>query len=176
MNPIFPVGTLPRKMSAGVRYSPYFVPQKGIIRNSFYLPKLRDLPRSGLGGVIKTFDFGFNPGSSPLDPYETNYQSIGVNRPLLVYAMTGASSVSGDDSPVSPAFLFNLTTTDEKGVQSQIFNKTVTDLEMAPGAQHPMPLPRLKLILPGQQVQCEVQNLGNVTLYAQIALWGGEFV
>ncbi len=168
------VGEIPEIRGGGLRYSPYLFSQRGLF-NKYLLPKDRDLPQHGLTFAPKTFDFGFNASSPSLDPYDTTFQTITCRRNLLVWGIVGTSSpaVRGV-AAVSPGFLFQVKHS-HMGSQRQFFNKALTDIELAGTAQNPQLLIEPQLILSGDQLTLEMQNLGNLELNAQVVLLGGEF-
>lgn len=159
------------------RFSPFLFPQEAWF-NRFFLPKLRDLPYHGLRFAMKTFDFGFNPQNASLDPYDTQYQSITFRQNMLVHGITGTSSPADGSTPVTPAFLFQFlhTHTDPSGSsQRQWFGKPVSEVEQAGTAQDPFILTEPQLVLAGDQIQIQMQNLTGAELNAQLCLLGGEF-
>jgi hypothetical protein len=163
------VGSQPGDKSALVRISPYLYGQRKLL-NIFFLPKLRDLPQHGLDLLGEVFDFGYNQGSVPLDAFDVLRSSQVLRRNFLVWGITGVCTPSG----AVPNYLFQVYHTHE-GKQRQFFNKALSDGELAGTAQAPMLLAHPYLVLEGDTLECEVQNLSNANLNAQVVLWGGEF-
>jgi len=172
MNPLNPVGIQPKHLSCWQRISPFLWPQHGLLQK-YHLPNLRDLPE-GTEFRAKTFDFGFNPGNASLIPYDTQVNSITLARNFLIWGINAVSSPAPGSTAVSPAFLFNVIQ-QHAGDQLQFYNKTITDIEGGGSGQEPFILTSPQLVLAGDQLQVEVQNLANITLNAQVVLLGGEF-
>ena len=172
-NLLNPVGFQPKYLSNWRRISPYLWPQHGLLQK-YHLPKLRDLPE-GIAYRPKTFDFGFNANTLPLEPYNTQYVSLTQARNLLIWAITGVSAVPFGQTPaVGPQYLFQVIQT-HQGDEAQFFNKAMTDGESAGSNEEPFILTEPALILANDQIKVSVQNLANVTLSVQITLHGGEF-
>ena len=172
MNALHPVGLQPKHLSSHFRISPYLYSQSGLL-NVQFLPKKRDLP-DGIDYRAKTYDFGYNDPTQILEPFNTQYSSLTLARNFLIWGITGVSQVQPGQTPLSPAFLFQISQTHD-GEEALYFNKAVTDLELAGTAQEPYILKSPALVLAADQLKVTVQNLGNVNLQVQITLHGGEF-
>jgi hypothetical protein len=172
MNSLHIVGLQPKKLSNYWRISPYLWAQHGLLQK-YHLPIMRDLP-PGTEFRARTFDFGFNPGNAVLAPYDTQYQSITQARNFLIWGINGASAAGRGQIAASPAYLFNVVI-NHAGDQQQFFNKTMSDIESAGTAQEPFILTSPQLVLAGDQMTVQIQNLGNINLAAQVVLLGGEF-
>jgi hypothetical protein len=161
--------------SALVRISPYLYGQRKLL-NIFFLPKLRDLPQHGLDLKALVFDFGFNANNLSLDPFNTTRANETCRRNFLVWGITGRADLATlpPTAPPEPSYLFQFFHAHE-GVQRQFYNKDLSNRELAGNAQHPHLLPHPYLILAGDTITCEVQNLGSSALDAQVVLLGGEF-
>ena len=61
------------------------------------------------------------------------------------------------------------------GVQRTWENKPITDIEAVGDAQNPSFLKEPILLVSGDTLTCQLQNLLDATLQAQIILVGGEF-
>jgi len=153
--------------------SPYLFGRFGL-NNKYQLPDGRELPLFGLRFRAKTFDFGFNPGTQIVPPYGTFATNLIVTANLLVWAIVATQNAMNGATLVSPAFLFNITHSHE-GNQLQWFNKAISSGEGAGTAQGPTMLRRPQIVITGDQLQVEVQNLGNYNLQAQVVLYCGEF-
>ncbi len=168
------VGQYRERQGGRLKFSPYLFSQNGTF-NRYLLPARRDLPQFGVTFAAKTFDFGFNASNPSLDPYDTQRQTITCTRNFLAWGFTGTSSPAAFGSgAVSPAFLFQVYHS-HMGAQRQFFNKALSDQELAGSAQAPHILIEPQVILIGDQLTLEMQNLGNLTLNAQVVLLGGEF-
>jgi hypothetical protein len=130
------------------------------------------------------FDFGFNDPNKVIAPYDTAYFGVALGKDFLATVLTGYSSTAAvtgapatagqPGAAVKPSFLFNFLQTHE-GNQRQWFNKNITDVEGVGSGADPMILRQPVLVPEGDILTCEVQNLTNATLQAQILLVGGEF-
>ena len=154
--------------------SPYLLGLRGI-NNKYFLPNGRDLPIKGMTLRGYVFDFGFNPGSVALAPYQESDVNLVLRKNMLVWAVVGTSIVQPDNSaPTEPAYLFNIFHQHEDKT-FQFFNKPISDVEAAGTAGRPYLLKEPQLILTGDQLQVDVQNTANVNLAVQVVLYGGEF-
>lgn len=160
-----------------VRISPYFFGQHGL-SNIFYLPKLRELPTTGLDFKAIVFDFGFNLGTNTLPPLGTQKINLSIERPILVWGLVGFSS----DLTV-PAVGFNVQLFhSHESSQRQFFNKHVNNGAVLGSGQRPTLFRSPYLMIRGDEVTCEVKNLSNNAANAggadskiQVILYGGEF-
>jgi len=154
--------------------SPYLFGQRKLL-NRYFLAGLRDLPITGMTLRAKTFDFGFNNPALTLAPFAAQDTNLVIKANFLVWGIVGTSSfaASGDAGP-SPAYLFNILHSHE-GKQITWFNKDVSDTECAGSAKRPYLLRRPQLVIAGDSLQVEIQNLTGSNLNAQIVLYGGEF-
>jgi hypothetical protein len=171
------------------RVSPLLYSQLGQ-NNRFHLPKRRDLPEHGLVTRYYCFDFGFSSPAASIGPYDTGYCPLVLGRDLLVWAVTAVyqaapptaiqvpayapPSIGQVGANASPGFLVNWLHT-HNGVQRQWANKNITDGESCGNARHPLILKDPALLPQGDTITCEIQNLNNVTLQAQILFTGAEF-
>jgi hypothetical protein len=165
------------------RVNPLLFPQEQTT-NEYHLARERDLPAHGLTLRFYGFDFGFSDPAKTVPPYGTA-EPFGVpfGKNFLVASITGCSAtVAGVNPPAagvpgaqkSPSFLFNFLHT-HGGKTRQWFNKNLTDVEGLGTGQDPQMFRSPPLILQGDTLTCQVQNLGNSTLQVQIVLTGGEF-
>jgi hypothetical protein len=167
------------------RVSPFLFPQFGL-KNKFFVPSERDLPSDGLSFRWWVFDFGFtNPGNI-IPPYGVVYAGLPAGRNFLVFSLTGASVPQGAQgaaapatagqpgAQVSPAFQINFLHTHE-GVQRQWAQKNLTDMVAVGRGTYPLVLKNPALILKGDTLTCQLVNLSNCNLLAQVVLAGGEF-
>jgi|SRR5579885_2640612 len=162
--------------SSGVlRISPYLFNLRSLL-NIFFLPKQRDLPQTGLDLRSMVFDFGFNKNLAgpSIDAFDTFRQGDVARRNMLVWGITGTATLVSGGAVGSPALLFNLFHS-HNGSQRQFFNKDISDVEALGTAQKPLILAHPYLILAGDNVVCEVQNLSINPINAQVVLWAGEF-
>lgn len=165
-----------------VRISPFFFGQHGLL-NMLYIPKLRDLPQTGMDLKAMVFDFGFVPGNATLGPFDTQKVNLQVERPFMIWGLTGVTS----DLTV-PRLGYNLQifhTHDQ--AERLFFNKHLNDGEICgTGARlHIFRSPYL--VIRGDQLACEVKNLSNNAANPgfparpqsdtriQVVLFGGEF-
>lgn len=159
-----------------VRISPFLYGQRKLL-NIFFIPKLRDLPQHGLDLKALVFDFGFNDTSQSLDAYDTLRANEVARMNFLVWGITGHADEATSPPtppPAEPSYLFQFFHTHD-GNQRQFFNKDLSNRELAGSGQHPHLLPHPYLILAGDTITCEMQNLGGSQLNAQVVLLGGEF-
>jgi hypothetical protein len=181
-----------RSGSAGrlYRVNPLLFGQKKL-NNKYFLPDGRDLP-TDIELRFWTFDFGFSDPSAVIGPYDTAYFGIPAGRNFLACSITGASAPQASATPpaivgkniltvsgapgaqVTPSYLMNFLHTHE-GVQRQWANKNEFDLEGVGGGVLPTIFKSPILILQGDTLTCQVQNLANSNLQVQIVLAGGEF-
>lgn len=174
MRPNFLIRSLDGGRSRLERISPFLFSQRKLL-NRYFLARGRDLPGSGLEFRARTFDFGYNNPAQVLAPYAVINTNLISDNNLLVWGIVGVSNPKGTAAAaVSPAYLFNVTHTHE-GTQIQWFNKAISDVEAAGSAQHPYLMREPQLVLAGDSLQIEIQNLGNFNLQAQITLYGGQF-
>jgi hypothetical protein len=153
------------------------------LNNKYFLPDERDLPAHGLELRFWTFDFGFsNPGNF-IGPY--GYADIGLpaGRNFLAISITGASVPQGSSPPttagnpgaqITPSYLINFVHT-HQGAQRQWANKSLYDVEGVGRGVYPTVFKSPVLILQGDTLTCEVQNLANSNLQLQVMVAGGEF-
>lgn len=160
-----------------VRISPYFFGQHGL-ENIYYIPKLRDLPQSGLDFKALVFDFGFDVGNQALGPRATAKRTLAIERPLLIWGIT---AITNDQSNPAVGFNFQILHNHE-GSQRQFFNKHVNNGEICGDGTNPMLLRMPYLVIKGDEVTCEVKNISNNTANpnsgpasVQVVLFGGEF-
>ena len=165
------------------RVSPLLFSQRGIT-NKYFLPSERDLPLEGLELRFQCFDFGFAIPGAAVGPYETAFFGITLGRNFLAELITGCSAPAASavtpvagapGAKVTPGFLFNFNHENAKGVVRQWAQKPLKDAEGLGTAEEPMVFKSPALVLAGDTLTCMIQNLGNVTLQAQIVLIGGEF-
>lgn len=166
-----------------VKISPYMFAQHKLL-NLLYIPKVRDLPSLGFDFKALVFDYGFNPGQTGqigdtgLGPFETQDRNYQVERPFMIWGLTGF-----DDDATVPYVGFNLQIFHtHQGSQRQLFNKAVADKEILGTGRSPMIMRSPYLVLRGDQLQCQVQNLsdnsanvGTANARVQVVLFGGEF-
>jgi hypothetical protein len=159
------------------RISPFLFAQRQV-RNIRYLPKLRDLPMNGMDLKAMVFDFGFNPGSTSLGPLATAKINLQIERPVMLWALTG---VSDEASVPQIGFQVQLFHTHD-GKQRQLFSRHVVNTGILGSGILPMLLQRPYLVLRGDQLTCEVKNLSTNTANAntvntnvQVVFFGGEF-
>jgi hypothetical protein len=159
--------------------SPYLLGQRGM-NNNLFLPRDRDLPVEGLALKAQVFDFGFNPGTNVIAPYQESDVSLVLQRNFIPWAIVAtavvvpATTTALTQTIKSPAYLFNILHQHDDKI-FQMFNKGIADLEGAGSAQNPYLLKEPSLVLNGDSLQVDIQNTGNYFLQAQIVLWGGEF-
>lgn len=161
------------------RFSPFLFPQSPFF-NRFLLPKQRDLPYIGLTFALKTFDFGFNASNPSLAPFDTAYQTVVCIKNFLVWGITGVVTPLDGSAAVSPAFLFQFLhshkdSNQESATQRQWFAKPISDVEGLGTAEEPLILKEPQLVLAGDQLQIQIQNLSGAIVDAQVCLLGGEF-
>lgn len=170
-----------------VRISPFFFGQHGLL-NVLYIPKLRDLPQSGMDLKAMVFDFGFNAGSSTLGPFGTQKVNLQVERPVMLYGITGFGNAvfNPDVAPGRVGFNLQLYHTHDQ-TERLFFNKHLNDAEIC-GSGARLHIFRSPYLVPkGDQLACEVKNLSDNSLNPgfpaqpqsdtsiQVVLWGGEF-
>lgn len=161
--------------------SPFLFGLRGI-RNRLYLPAPRDLPTSNeLALKCYVFDFGFNAtgsGAGVLPPYAQNDLSIAIRKNLLIWAITATRTVLSTNgvipAEVVPTAVLNVFQ-QHSGKLMQFFNKAVGFREVAGTGAQPAILKSPHLVLAGDSLDVDVQNLGNYNLAFQVALIGGEF-
>ena len=160
-----------------VHISPFFFSQHGL-RNIFYIPKLRDLPASGLDLKVLVFDFGFDIPANSLGPKATAKRTLAIERPILIWGCTGVTS---DLSNPAVGFNFQILH-NHGGSQRQFFNKHVNNGEIAGDGHRPMIFRMPYMVIKGDEVTCEVKNLsnnaanpGSTNSNVQVCLFGGEF-
>jgi hypothetical protein len=166
------------------RISPYLFGKQGV-RNILFLPKLRDLPASGLDFKAIVFDFGFNPGSAQLSPRGAVQKSmIAADRPVLIWGLTSFSSPAGEAETPNPYYVFQLLHSHE-GNQRQLFSKYVNPQEIGgnfaseapPGGMTVFRMPYM--VLKADQLTCTVRLTGAPSgtnpVNVQVVLYGGEF-
>lgn len=166
-----------RSLSGGrdrlVKVSPYLFNRYGL-NNVWFLPSGQQLPSTGLDFRAKTFDFGFNPGTVPIPSMGKLNVNLVMKRNILIWGLVGTSTAVPPAVKLSPSVMVNITHSHE-GKQIQWFNKAVTSVESLGSAQTPLILKRPQLVIAGDSLQVDIQNLGNYTLQAQVVLYGGEF-
>lgn len=164
------------------RISPLLFPQYPGGLNKYFLQKERDLPQHGLVTRFQVFDFGFSSGVA-VQPFDTAYADVQIGRDFLAEIITGTFIGAALSSPPtfgaqnanqSPGFLATFLHTHD-GVQRQWENKPVPDLEKVGDGRNPSLLTEPILLVAGDTLTCQLQNLANLTLQAQILLIGGEF-
>ncbi|SRR5579871_1958371 len=170
------IGEQAGDVSGLIRISPFMYAQKGLL-NVFRIPKLRDLPMNmDLKAIV--FDFGFdtavlNPG---LAPFDTQDDSKVIERPMLVWAITGIASYNaappaGSQNNYQVMFFHT-----HNGNQRQLFNKRMLDSEVIGSAQQPNILRTPYLLEPGDSIQIEVNSMTATSpTKIQVCLLGGEF-
>jgi hypothetical protein len=172
------------------RVSPLLFPQYPAIHN-YFLQKTRDLPTFGLRTRFQAFDFGYSTGNA-VQPLDTAYFDLQIGRDFLAEIITGTYGSAAANVPPSlpsspgyglaqqpnangtPGFLVQFFHTHD-GVQRTWENKPITDIEAVGDAQNPSFLKEPILLVSGDTLTCQLQNLLDVTLQAQIILVGGEF-
>lgn len=165
-----------------VRISPFFFAQHGLL-NMLYIPKLRDLPQNAMDLKAMVFDFGFVPGQPTLGPFATQKINLQVERPFMIWGITGFSNDHSD-----PRVGYNLQiyhTHDQ--AERQFFNKHLNDAEICGTGALMHILRSPYLVIRGDQLACEVKNLSSNAANpgfpaqpqsdasVQVVLWGGEF-
>lgn len=165
-----------------VRISPFFYGQRKL-RNILYIPKLRDLPQEGMDLKAMVFDFGFNVGSQTLGPFATGKVNLQVERPCMIWGITGFTSDLSNPRVGYNLQIFHTHDNDER----YFFNKSVNDGEIVGSGQLVHILRSPYLVIRGDQIACEVKNLSNNSANpgfpaspasdskVQVVLWGGEF-
>jgi hypothetical protein len=175
------------------RVSPLLFPQYPQGLSKYFLQKGRDLPQHGLVTRFQVFDFGFGSGTGNLvAPFDTAYADVQIGRDFLAEIITGTYATAAAAIPPSnsgspgyglggqpnanqtPGFLVTFLHTHD-GVQRQWENKPVTDIESVGDGLNPSLLTEPILLVAGDTLTCQLQNLANATLQAQILLIGGEF-
>lgn len=159
------------------RISPFFFGQHGL-NNILYLPKLRELPATGLDFKAIVFDFGFALGTPTLPPLGTQKVNLAIERPLLIWALAGVTS-----DLTNPRVGYNVQVFhSHEGAQRQFFNKHVNDGEALGNGTNVHILRSPYLMIRGDEVTVEVKNLSNNAANAggadskvQVVLYGGEF-
>lgn len=160
-----------------VRISPYFFGQHGL-SNIFYLPKLRELPATGLDFKAIVFDFGFALGTPTLGPLGTQKINLSIERPVLLWAIVG---VSDEIAEVGAKLGFNVQVFhSHEGAQRQFFNKHVNNGEVLGNGTNPALFRSPYLMIRGDEITCEVKNLSSNPanpngVRIQVVLYGGEF-
>jgi hypothetical protein len=159
------------------RISPFFYGQHKLL-NVLYIPKLRDLPQDGMDLKAMVFDFGFNPGTQSLGPFGTGKANLQVERPYMIWGITGFTSDLTNPRVGFNVQFFHTHDNDER----QFFNKAVNDGEIVGSGQRLHILRSPYLVIRGDQIACEVKNLSNNAANVagadskiQVVLWGGEF-
>jgi hypothetical protein len=174
------------------RISPLLFPQYPAL-NKYFLQKERDLPTFGLVTRFQVFDFGYSSGGgNQVAPFDTAYSDLQIGRDFLAEIITGIYGAVAAAVPPSlstssgyglggqinanqtPGFLVTFLHTHD-GVQRQWENKPITDIEAVGNGTDPSLLKEPILLVTGDTLTCQLQNLSNVTLQAQILLIGGEF-
>lgn len=176
------------------RVSPYLFSQFGAY-NKYLLPIARDLPLHGLVLKLYPFDFGISNAANLVPPYGQVDSPVVFGRDLLVWGVTKAYWVqppaaiqktaaqpNGYEPPsigqvganVTPGFLVNWLHT-HNGVEQQWANKAITDSEAAGDGRFPMIFKEPQIVLAGDTITCQLQNMNNATIAAQICFWTGEF-
>jgi hypothetical protein len=172
------VGERPGKQDSRIaRISPYLFTQHGL-NNILYLPKLRDLPATGLDFKALVFDFGFNPGTPSLGPRSTAKRTLAIERPLLIWGLEGVT-----DDQTAPRVGYNLNILhNHEGSQRQFFNKHINDGQIVTNQVRVQLLRMPYMVIKGDEVTCEVKNLssnaanpGGANARIQVVLYGGEF-
>lgn len=149
-----------------VRISPFFYPQHKLL-NVLYIPKLRDLPQDGLDLKGMVFDFGFNLGVASVDPKGTAKVNLQVERPLMIWGITGVSDSAA-------GFLVQFFHTHE-GSQRQFFSKHINAAAVAGNGTNLLIVRYPYVVIRGDQLTAEVKNLDTVAAKIQVVLFGGEF-
>jgi hypothetical protein len=164
------------------RVSPLLFPQYPAL-NKYFLQKGRDLPQHGLITRFEVFDFGFAVPGNVISPYDTAFADVQIGRDFLATIITGTYAAGVAATPpvagqpnanVTPGMLVMFLHT-HLGVQRQWENKPVTDIESLGDGMNPSFLKEPILLCAGDTLTCQIQNLGNVNLQAQILLTGGQF-
>lgn len=170
-----------------VRISPFFYGQHKLL-NILYIPKLRDLPQNAIDLKAMVFDFGFVAGQPSLGPFETQKINLQVERPLMIWGITGVSNERPDERGGVPLAGYRLQfyhTHDQ--TERQFFNKHLQNTEICGSGQFLHIVRHPYLIIRGDQITCEVKNLSDNHLNPnfpvrpdsdtkiQVVLWGGEF-
>lgn len=159
------------------KISPFLFGQRGIL-NHYFLPVERDLPSKGLVFKAYTFDFGFNNAATVLGPYSQNDFSLAIRKNFVCWAINAHRQVLATNGVLPaenvPPLLFNVMQ-QHNGTVMQWFNKSVAHLEAGGLGKKPGVLKEPTLVLAGDTLDVDVQNLGNYNLAAQIVLYGGEF-
>ena len=124
------------------------------------------------------FDFGFNVGRPSLGPHATAKVTLAVERPLLIWAITGVTS---DLSNPAVGFNFNIFHS-HQGVKRQFFNKHINNQEITGNGTHPTLFRMPYMVIRGDELTCEVKNVsdnsanpGEINSNVQVVLFGGEF-
>lgn len=164
------------------KVNPLLFPQQHLA-NKYQLPDGRDLPASGLELRFWTFDFGFANAGNVVPPYALAPTGLPAGRNFLVVSISGASVPQASATPPtagnpgaqsSPSFQINFLQTSD-GNQRQWFNKAIQDVAGFGDGRRPHIFKNPILVLQGDTLVCQVQNLLNANLRVQIMLAGGEF-
>ncbi len=170
------IGEQAGDVSGLIRISPMLFAQKGLM-NIFRIPKLRDLPINlDLKAIV--FDFGFDtaPTNPGLAPFDTQDDSKVIERPMLLWGITGVASYAGAAPAGSQNNYQVMFFHTHNGVQRQLFNKRMLDSEVIGTAQQPNILRTPYLMLPGDSIQIEVNSMtAGTPTKIQVCLLGGEF-
>lgn len=138
--------------------SPFLFPQRGV-RNYQYLPRVRDLPQTDLSFMMLVFSWGFSPNAPGLGNLATDNQILQIKEPTFVWALGGVTNDNTGPAGSSLGFLVNFYQTHE-GNQYQWFTRSCMNTEVLGTGQKPKTLTQPHLLLPGDNIQCMVQNLG----------------
>jgi len=160
------------------RISPLLFPQYPAL-NKYFLQKERDLPTFGLVTRFQVFDFGYSSdlqiGRDFLAEIITGiYGAVAAAVPPSLSTSSGYGLGGQINANQTPGFLVTFLHTHD-GVQRQWENKPITDIEAVGNGTDPSLLKEPILLVTGDTLTCQLQNLSNVTLQAQILLIGGEF-
>jgi hypothetical protein len=161
--------------------SPLLFPQYTVL-NGFFLPDPHELPAHGLTTRFLPFDFGFNDPTLIVQPYDTSFFQIVMGENFLAEAITGVNDVPNfpptpgaqQNVNVDPSYLINFQHT-HQGTTRQWMNKNVTNGEAVGTGENPLLFKIPALVLQGDTLTCQVQNMANASMRIMVTLIGGAF-
>ena len=146
--------------------------------NNHYLPTTLDLP-ADLEFAPKVFGWGlFGPSSQPgLAALDTQNQTFQIAVPTFIWGLTGVSNDNTGPGNSNSGFLFSIFHT-HNGNQYQFFNRAVFSGDILGSGPKPFYLRKPHLLLPGDSIEVQVQNLGSPAAPAvtsiQVVLLAGD--